>query len=191
MSWNGDEYQARFDQLAAAGEHLHGEVDFLMAYNPRRVLDAGCGAGRIAIELARRGVDVIGVDIEASMLDTARRLAPDLPWIEADLARLDLDHRFDVIVLAGNVMLFTSDRDATVAGCARHLDPGGLVVAGFQLERRPTPNRMTTAPYGLDEYDESCVDAGLTLMERYATWDRDPFPGDGSYAVSVHRLRMA
>lgn len=188
MSWNGDEYQERFDQLAAEGKHLHGEVDFLMALSPTRVLDAGCGAGRVAIELAQRGVEAVGVDVEASMLDTARRLAPELRWIESDLATLELDDRFDVIVMAGNVMLFTPDRAATVAGCARHLDAEGLLIAGFQLERRPTPNRMTTAPYGIDEYDADCAVAGLALVERFATWDRDPFPGDASYAVSVHRF---
>jgi SAM-dependent methyltransferase len=166
---------------------MHGEVDFLMALEPRHVLDAGCGSGRVAIELARRGVSVVGVDVEEGMLATARSLAPELSWIQEDLAALDLDDRFDVVEMAGNVMLFVEDRDATVAACARHLEPEGLLVAGFQLTRRSGPGIMSTEPYDLDRYDGSCTAAGLTLVDRYATWDRDPFPGDGSYAVSVHR----
>ncbi len=80
MAFDGDEYQARFDALAAEGKDVHGEATFIRAYEPISVLDAGCGTGRVAIELARHGIDVIGVDADASMIDTARRRAPDLDW---------------------------------------------------------------------------------------------------------------
>ena len=64
-----------------------------------------------------------------------------------------------------------------MAGCARHVAPGsGVLVAGFQLGRG----------YELDEYDAHCEAAGLRLRERFATWGGDAFPGDGTYAVSVH-----
>ena len=146
---------------------------------PLRWVDAGCGTGRVAIELARRGVDVVGVDVDTSMLATARRLAPDLVWVESDLAVLDLGRVFDVVAMAGNVPLFTAPgtHASLVAGCARHVGPGDALVAGFQLGRG----------YELDEYDRHCAAAELSLDARYATWDRDPFPGDGTYAVSVHR----
>jgi SAM-dependent methyltransferase len=113
------------------------------------------------------------------MLATARRLAPHLTWIEADVRDLHLDRRFDVVVMAGNVPLFTppGTQAELVAGCARHVAPGGALVSGFQLGRG----------YALDDYDAHCRACGLTLHERYATWDRVPYPGDGSYAVSVHR----
>ena len=51
------------------------------------------------------------------------------------------------------------------------------MVAGFQLDRG----------YDLTAYDAACEDAGLSLVERYATWDREPFVAGGNYAVSVHR----
>jgi SAM-dependent methyltransferase len=175
-SWDGDAYQARFDALAAKGEDVHGEATFVAAFEPRSVLDAGCGSGRVSMELARRGVEVVGVDVDRSMLATARRLAPDLTWIESDLATLDLGRSFDVVVMAGNVPLFTAPgtHAALVAGCARHV--GALLVAGFQLDGR----------YDLARYDADCAAAGLELVERFATWDRAPFAG-GAYAVSVHR----
>jgi SAM-dependent methyltransferase len=181
MAWegDGDSYQHRFDALAASGTDVHGEADFVAALAPRSVLDAGCGTGRVAIELARRGIEVVGVDVNASMLDTARRRAPELVWIESDLAALDLGRVFDVVLLAGNVPLFTAPgtHAALVAGCARHVAPGAALVAGFQLDRG----------YGLDDYDDHCASTGLVVAERHATWDGEPFVAGGGYAVSVHR----
>ena len=179
MTWDGEDYQRRFDDLAARGVDVHGEAAFVLAYDPRSVLDAGCGTGRVGAELARRGVDVVGADVDPSMLATARRSMPDVTWVESDLAELDLGRSFDVVVMAGNVPLFTppGTQGAIVAGCARHLRPrGGLLITGFQLGRG----------YGIDEYDAHCVEAGLRLVERFATWDRAPFAGGGDYAVSVH-----
>lgn len=179
VSWDGDSYQQRFDALSAQGVDVHGEADFVCAFQPRSVLDAGCGTGRVALELARRGIAAVGVDTDASMLATARRLGPDIPWIAADLTDLALGRVFDVVVMAGNVPLFTpaGTEAALVAGCARHVAPGGLLIAGFQLDRA----------YDVATYDGHCRAAGLGLTERWATWDRQPLPGDGRYAVSVHR----
>ncbi|MEJ5944968.1 class I SAM-dependent methyltransferase [Pseudokineococcus basanitobsidens] len=76
---SGPDYAARFAALAAAGEDVHGEARCLDALLPRaaRVLDAGCGTGRVALELARRGHRVVGADLDASMLDQARAADPD------------------------------------------------------------------------------------------------------------------
>lgn len=172
-------YDDRWAELAAAGEGIHGEADFVSALRPSSVLDAGCGTGRVAIELARRGVDVVGVDVDAPMLAQARQKAPELAWVEADLATLDLGRRFDVVVLAGNVMIFLrpGTEGDVVAAMARHVLPGGAVVAGFQLQ----PGRLDLATY-----DRHAAAAGLVPDGRWATWDRQPFAG-GDYAVSVHR----
>lgn len=177
-TWDGDDYQRRFDELAADGVHVHGEADFVCSFEPKSVLDAGCGTGRVGIELARRGLDVVGVDADASMIATAVQRAPDLEWIVADLTTLDVGRSFDMVVMAGNVPLFTppGTHAALVAGCARHVRPGGILVSGFQLGRG----------YDLGAYDAHCTDAGLSLVERWSTWDRVAFRADGGYAVSVH-----
>lgn len=174
-----DSYDERWRAMAAAGRDPHGEVTFLMGFSPVSALDAGCGTGRVAIEMARRGVDVVGVDADPEMVDAARRKAPELPWRLADLAGLDLGRRFDVVVLAGNVVPYVTpgSRTAAVARCAQHLTVGGRMVAGFTLR----PDWPTPA-----DYDRWCADAGLVLVERYATWDRDAFGDDPGYAVSVH-----
>ena len=180
MGWDGDQYQRRFDALAATGVDVHGEARLVRAHAPSSVLDAGCGTGRVAIELARHGIEVVGADVDASMLATARRAAPSIEWVEADLAGgFDLGRTFDVVVMAGNVPLFTppGTQRALVAGAAHHVRPaGGLLIAGFSIDRG----------YDADEYDADCRAAGLRLLERYATWDREPYAGGGDYAVSVH-----
>ena len=180
----GDEYDARWRKLAAAGHSIHGEADLveqlLREIGGTRVLDAGCGTGRVAIELARRGFSVVGMDLDDSMLTAARANAPDLPWLLADLseARAHLDTAFDVVVAAGNVMIFLQrgTEGRVVAELAACLSPGGLLVAGFQLRT----GRLT-----LQRYDEAASAAGLQRVDRWATWDREPYTG-GAYAVSVH-----
>lgn len=178
-TFEGEAYQARFDARAAQGIDIHGEATFVRSFDPRSVLDAGCGTGRVAIELARHGVEVVGVDADRSMLAEARRRGPGLTWIEADLATLALGRDFDVVVLAGNVPLFCprTSREALVRASAAHVAPGAHLVAGFQLERG----------YTLQEWDQGCADAGLQLVERWSTWDRDRFEQRAGYAVSVHR----
>lgn len=181
-AWDGEDYQRRIDEQAVAGSDMHGEASFVAALEPTAVLDAGCGTGRVAIELARRGIPVVGVDVDASMVAAASRRAPELEWFQADIATVALGRVFDVVVMAGNVPLFTAPGTtaALIAGCARHLVGGGRLVAGFQLDRG----------YGIAQHDAEAAAAGLTLAARYATWDRDPFTG-GDYAVSVHQRSAA
>lgn len=175
----GSAYQGRFDALAASGAAIHGEADLVTRRRPRQVLDVGCGTGRVAVELARRGTAVVGVDRSASMLAVARRRGPEICWIEADMCEVDLGRRFDLVLMAGNVPLFTppGTEARLVASCAAHVCPGGLLVAGFQLG----------GDYGLEAYDADSAAAGLDLEARFATWDEAPFAPGGDYAVSLHR----
>ena len=104
-------YIERFRSMAAAGDDLAGEARFVDAMVPRRsrVLDAGCGPGRVGGHLARMGHEVIGVDIDPVLISAAEQDHPGSTWLAADLAELDLAtvgiaEGFDVIVCAGNVM---------------------------------------------------------------------------------------
>jgi len=181
----GDEYDEQWRRLAAAGHEIHGEadlVDGLLGDTGGAVLDAGCGTGRVAIELARRGYEMVGVDLDPRMLATARAKAPELDWVEADLDGLDLGparRNFAAVVAAGNVMIFVDpgSEARVVASLGRHLAPGGLLIAGFQL---------SAGRLDLEAYDACAQAAGLGLEHRWATWDRKPFRG-GDYAVSVRR----
>jgi SAM-dependent methyltransferase len=174
----GAGYDAKWRAMAAAGQSIHGEADFISGYEPASVLDAGCGTGRVAIELDRRGTDVVGVDLDESMLAQARAKKPKLRWVLDDLASAHLGRTFDVVAMPGNVMIFVEPGTevAVVANMARHISPGGRLIAGYQLLR----GRL-----GLREYDEACAAAGLVFESRWSTWDRAPF-ADGDYAISVH-----
>jgi SAM-dependent methyltransferase len=181
----GDDYDARWRALAATGQNVHGEADLveilLRESGGSRVLDAGCGTGRVAIELAARGFSVVGVDVDPGMLATARAKNPELLWVDADLTDLPkaVGAEFDLALLAGNVMIFLTPgtEAAVVAGMTERLAPGGLLVSGFSIR----PDRLS-----LKRYDDVAEGAGLQPVARWATWSRDPFAG-GDYAVSVHR----
>ncbi|HEX8228686.1 MAG TPA: methyltransferase domain-containing protein [Chloroflexia bacterium] len=177
----GEAYDVQYTVRSQAGENVHGEADFVEAFGPKSVLDAGCGTGRVAIELARRGIDVVGTDIDPRMLETARRKAPHLEWHQGDLATIDLGRKFDAIVMAGNVMIFlTAGTEGLVLkNMARHLAPGGVLISGFQLG---------TGYLDIEEYDRLAEEAGLSAVERWSTWERDPWDSRSTYALSVHRL---
>ena len=169
MGFDGGDYQARFDALAARGVDVHGEATLVRSLEPASVLDAGCGTGRVAIELAaprhrggRRGRGPVDVGRGAGGGPRP------LDWRQADLTELALDRHFDVVVLAGNVPLFTvpGTEAALVGACAGHVAGGGALVAGFQLDQG-TPWRPTTRPVPA---------AGLELDERWSTWTASPTP---------------
>ena len=107
------------------------------------VLDAGCGTGRVAIELAARGLDVVGSDIDAQMLAQAHVKAPELAWVESDLGSLNLGRTFDVVVMAGNVILFVEpgNRRGLCRGCStpcrrRRVSDRWLLVGAWCLDER-------------------------------------------------------
>ena len=175
--FDGERYQERFDALEADGLAVHGEADFVMTFAPESVLDAGCGTGRVALELARRGVFVVGADRDASMLAVAIRRAAELAG-EVPGVRLRFVES-DVVVMAGNVPHFADPgtEQALVAGVARHVRVGGVLVAGFQLNRT----------YTLELFDLHCASSGLELAARHSSWDGAIFEPGRDYAVSVHR----
>lgn len=179
----GEDYDAPWREMANVGENIHGEADLVQSLltNGQQVLDAGCGTGRVAIELARRGFAVTGVDSDDSMLATARQKAPELRWVLGDLAcsANGVTGPFDLALLAGNVMIFLEPgtEEAVLHNLTRMLAPGGMLVTGFSL----LPERLS-----LRQYDRLAAKAGLRLSRRWSTWDRCAFNG-GDYAVSVHR----
>ena len=198
-TWDPVTYDKAWTAMAAAGKDPHGEVAFVERLLARRglasdakpsdtstglnILDAGCGTGRVAVELDRRGYRAEGTDVDSDMLGEASAKAPHLTWTKDDLARLSLGRTFDVIVLSGNVILFVDPADrALVAPSLRaHVPVGGLVVQGMQLAR--TDGRQV----GVEQLDSWMVGAGFELAERWATWDEDPWSLAADYVVSVHQ----
>jgi SAM-dependent methyltransferase len=116
------------------------EVDHVvgaLALQPgERVLDVGCGPGRHAHELARRGIAVHGVDISDRFIELARANAPDGATFERlDARALPFDGEFDaaICLCQGAFGLMTADDDeAVLAGIVRALRPDGrLALTAF------------------------------------------------------------
>jgi 2-polyprenyl-3-methyl-5-hydroxy-6-metoxy-1,4-benzoquinol methylase len=179
-------YIERFRRLAAEGVDLAGEARLVDAMVPRqaRILDAGCGPGRVGAELAGRGHTVVGVDVDPQLIQAAQTDHPGPRWLVGDLAELDLvsegePEPFDAAVLAGNVMAFVAPGTETrvLTRIARHVRPDGVVVVGFGVERG----------YAVADFDTHCAGAGLELEHRFATWDLRPWRADSQFAVSVLR----
>ena len=190
---SGDEYAERFASLARSGVDVHGEATLCASLVPvgARILDAGCGTGRVAIRLAELGYDCTGVDSDRSMLAAARSATADVTWVDADLGELDGaalgGDPFDLIVMAGNVvpLLSAGTEAAAISQLAHRLTPGGSLVAGFGLHRAHLPSSARVI--ALDDYDIWCAAAGLVPVARWATWDEQTFTAEAGYAVSVHR----
>lgn len=95
------------------------------------VLELGVGTGRIALPLAARGVEVVGVDASAAMLQRLHDKpgGQALATVEADFVDVTLDRRFAVVLAAFNTLFAVTSQPrqvAAVANAAAHLQPGGM-----------------------------------------------------------------
>ena len=177
-------YIERFRSMAAAGDDLHGEARLVDAMLPRgsRVLDAGCGPGRVGGYLARAGHEVVGVDLDPVLLAAAEHDHPGTTWLLADLSELDLTamgiaEGFDIAVCAGNVMPFLDPdtRRPVLDRLAAHLRDGGRIVTGFGSER----------DYSFAEFFEDVEHVGLIAEVLLSTWDVRPFTAESDFLVAV------
>ena len=117
------------------------EVDFLIDQLDlapgERILDVGCGPGRHAHELARRGLVVHGIDISEAFVELARRDAPaGATFARVDARAMPFDAAFDAVIClcqgAFGLMTTAGDDDRVLAGIGRALRPGGrLALSAF------------------------------------------------------------
>jgi SAM-dependent methyltransferase len=179
-------YVGRFRRLAADGVDLGGEARLVDAMVARgsRILDAGCGPGRVGAVLQARGHVVVGVDADPVLVAAAREDHPESTWLVADLAELDLPaagiaEPFDAAVMAGNVMPYVAPgtERAVLVRLAAHLVPDGFAVVGFGTDRG----------YPLAAFDDDLGAAGFALEHRFATWDLRPWGPGADFVVSVLR----
>ncbi|QIX25228.1 class I SAM-dependent methyltransferase [Nocardioides sp. JQ2195] len=176
------EYSQRFVKIAAEGHDIDGEGRFVdaMAGRGSRILDAGCGAGRVTDYLRRCGHRAVGVDVDPLLIEAGHEQHPQADLRVLDLADLSPElGSFDVIVCPGNVITFVASgtEPQILAAMATVLAPGGRVVFGFHLDR-------TLSVADLDGWGE---ELGWRLEHRFGTWELDPFTDESDWAVSVYR----
>ncbi len=179
-------YDERFALMAERGESIHGEADFIERLFPQRkisLLDAGCGTGRLAIEMRSRGHHAVGVDLDPDMIARARSKAPDIEWHVADLSKLALGSKSEVVVMAGNILLFCApgSQAAIIKSLSQHIVVGGFLISGFSLEDRGD------AYLGAD-YQRDALAAGLTFVAEYSNWNGDGSITGNDYTVMVHQI---
>lgn len=167
----------------AIDRHWGGDAESVKPLARKTALDVGCGAGLLCEPLARLGAEVTGVDAAPANVEAAAHHAQgtrlDIRYMAGELATLGLG-QFD-LVTSMEVLEHVADKPAFIAGLARHLAPGGLMVLS-------TPNRtpqsrlllvgameaLGRVPRGTHHWDDFATpeelrallaDAGLAMSE--------------------------
>jgi SAM-dependent methyltransferase len=132
-------YMAEHYDVLTSG--LPGDVDFYVALareGESPVLELGCGTGRVAIPIARAGVEIVGLDSSSAMLAKARQRSAGLTnvrWVEGDMRDFDLPERFGLVIIPYRAFqhLITVDEQKSCLACIRrHLrDDGRLAFNVF------------------------------------------------------------
>lgn len=180
----------RFRTLAAEGADLLGEARFadMLAERGSRILDAGCGLGRMAGALHAAGHDAYGVDVDPELIAAAEQDEPGPTYRVVDLSELTLDDLggtpMDLVICAGNVMVFLApgtEREVLERFCAV-TRPGGRIAIGFRREET----------YSFDQYDADLAhlaEQDIAYVEqRFSTWHLDPFQDSSDFAVTLLRV---
>lgn len=177
-------YIERFKQMEREGHDLFGEarlVDAMVSRNSR-ILDAGCGPGRIGGYLATLGHAVVGVDLDPKLVEEAKTVHPNATWFVEDLETFDLstrdiDTQFDLVFSAGNVLPFVREegRASAVERMARHTAPDGRLVIGFGSGRG----------YSFESFLRDAEAAGMTPDHLASTWDLRPFTAESDFIVAI------
>jgi SAM-dependent methyltransferase len=177
-------YIKRWREMAASGTDVAGEARLVDAVVPRgaRILDAGCGTGRVGGFLAAAGHEVVGVDLDPELIEAARQDHPGSRWLVGDLADLDLPASgipagFDAAICVGHVMTFLAPatRLEVLRRMGAHVRAGGRVVIGFGAGRG----------YDYDTFFADAAAAGLTREVTLGTWDLRPFTPDSDFLVAL------
>ncbi|WP_267208562.1 class I SAM-dependent methyltransferase [Corynebacterium sp. Marseille-P8863] len=176
---HSENYAQRWRAFVAQGKDIDGEARLIDATVPRhaRILDAGCGTGRVGGYLARRGHEVIGTDLDPILIGHAKEDFPDATWLVGDLSEDEIPaHDIDVAVCAGNVMGFLdpAGRAPALENIFRALRPGGRLFVGFGAGRG----------WSFDDFLATAKEAGFAVQYCYESWDLQPFTQDSAFLVA-------
>lgn len=125
MDWDADEYDRSFGFVTEYGTGL---LDLLDIVPPGRVIDVGCGTGKHAAELARRGFDVVGIDADAAMVQRAQELHPGPVFLQQEIQTMSGAPTFDA-AFSNAALHWITDQAAALAAIRAVLRKGAPFVA--------------------------------------------------------------
>ena len=125
--WDAKEYDARYQWVADYGASM---ITMLDPKPGERILDFGCGTGRLAQEIANSGAQVTGIDSSPEMIAEAQKNFPGIPFEVADGRTFHSSEPFDA-VYSNAVLHWVRPPEAAVKSIAAALKPGGRFVAEF------------------------------------------------------------
>jgi len=125
VRWDAAAYDRDFGFVTKYGQDL---LSLLDVAPPASVIDVGCGTGIHAAALAARGYDVLGVDLDAAMLERAAGEHPEVTFVASDVQTLNLDRRFDAAI-SNAALHWMPDQAAALRAIRGVLRPGAQFVA--------------------------------------------------------------
>ncbi|MCQ9332536.1 class I SAM-dependent methyltransferase [Corynebacterium phoceense] len=175
-------FARKWKMLEAQGQDIHGESRLIdaMAERGSRVLDAGCGTGRLGGRLAALGHDVLGVDVDPILIEHAVHDFPEGDWRVGDLSEDAIEeHNFDIAVAAGNVVGFFAPegREAAYRNIFNALKPGGRFVVALGAGRG----------WEFDDMIALAEAVGFVTDYTFSSWDLKPFGPNSTFLVVVFR----
>lgn len=159
---------------ADEADHLLRLIEAVREGPCETLLELGAGPGHMASHLKRR-LKCTLTDVSPQMLDLSRALNPECTHVLADMRRLDLQDRFDVVLAQDAIDYMTTEADlkCAIATASKHLRPGGVAVF--------TPDDVKDAFQASATCDGRDMDDGRAL--RFLVWTFDPDPADTTIAV--------
>jgi len=191
---------AIYDALEPERPDLEAYLGMVAEFGAARVLDVGCGTGTLALLMAGRGVEVVGVDPALASLEVAQGKpgAERVRWIHGDAAALP-PLQVDLAVMTGNVaQVFVDDADwaTTLAAVGQSLAPGGRFVfetrdpaqqAWLGWNREQTYQRTDLPDVGVVESWTDLLEVQPSLVKFKGTFT---FTKDGTTLTSHSTLRF-
>jgi trans-aconitate methyltransferase len=123
-TWDAGLYKDQHSFVFQYGSDL---LSWLQPIDGERILDAGCGTGELAAEIASSGASVKGIDQSASMIRSAKAHYPGLDFETADITSFELNERFDAI-FSNATLHWVREKEKAAAQLFKHLKPGGRLV---------------------------------------------------------------
>jgi SAM-dependent methyltransferase len=183
------DYPALYDALLPARAHVPYYVE-LARQAGGGVMELACGTGQLTVPIARAGLPVVGLDVSASMLNTARERAAaakvSIEFVLGDMREFDLGRQFSLIFIARNSLLhLCSNEDilATFNAVRRHLAPDGIFAfdifnADLRFLSRPPGQRYPMMQVETEQF-------GTVSVEATHDYDAATQVNRGTWYVSV------